>query len=120
MIRVIAKASDGEDDNPRLEDRIIDKMTETFAKLFSKQQGAKSQPCTPPAPPYASLYPMAKEEPNVGLENRPFFFPPLLGLPYNGDDDDDLPAPPGGFIDTPAYVPDYSAKACRGRNAGEL
>ena len=53
----------------------------------------------PSAPPYASLFPTAVDQPNVGREHCLFSFP--LSMLH----DDDLPAPSGGFIDPPQLFP---------------
>ena len=53
----------------------------------------------PSAPPYASLFPTAVDRPDVGRERCRFSFP--LSMLH----DDDLPAPPGGFIDPPQLFP---------------
>ena len=53
----------------------------------------------PSAPPYASLFPTAVDRPDAGREHCRFSFP--LSMLH----DDDLPAPPGGFIDPPQLFP---------------
>lgn len=53
----------------------------------------------PFAPPYASLFPTAVDRPDVGRERCRFSFP-LSTL-----HDDDLLAPPSGFIDPPPLFP---------------
>ena len=53
----------------------------------------------PSAPPYASLFPTAVNRPDVGREHCQFSFP--LSMLH----DDDLLAPPGGFIDPSQLFP---------------
>lgn len=90
-------------------DKLVFTMTEMFHKMMNKVQEKTDsrKVCTvtvnPTAPSYASLFPIEKphvSDVDVGRENRRFTFPAHMF-----DDDDDLPAPLGGFIDPPQLFP---------------
>ena len=75
----------------------IKEMTHLFQEWWkSRREERKSAPS---APPYASLFPTAVDQPDVGREHCRFSFP--LSMLH----DDDLSAPPGGFINPPQLFP---------------
>lgn len=85
-------------------------MAEMFRKMMNKVQAktdsrkVSAVPVNPIVPSYASLFPIEKpkvSDVDVGRENRYFTFPATMFY----DDDDDLPAPPSGFIDPPQLFP---------------
>ena len=78
------------------EGKEIKEMTHLFQEWWRSHREKKS---VPSAPPYASLFPTAVDRPDVGRERCRFSFP--LSMLH----DDDLPAPPGGFIDPPQLFP---------------
>lgn len=71
-------------------------------RAFAKQMKLKEQKSSlvPTASSYASLFPFTKPKIDMGREHQHFTFP--LTMLY---DDDDLPAPPSGFIDPPQLFP---------------
>ena len=76
---------------------MIKEMTHLFQEWWKSRKEEKKS--TPSAPPCASLFPTAVNQPDVGREHCWFSFP--LSMLH----DDDLPAPPGGFIDPPQLFP---------------
>ena len=72
-------------------------MTHLFQEWWKSRKEEKKS--TPSAPPCASLFPTAVNQPDVGREHCRFSFP--LSMLH----DDDLSAPPGGFIDPPQLFP---------------
>ena len=79
------------------EGKEIKEMTHLFQEWWKSRREEKKS--TPSAPPCASLFPTAVNWPDVGREHCQFSFP--LSVLH----DDDLPAPPGGFIDPPQLFP---------------
>ena len=79
------------------EGKKIKEMTHLFQEWWKSCKGEKKS--TPSAPPCASLFPIAVGRPDMGREHCRFSFP--LSMRH----DDDLPAPPGGFIDPPQLFP---------------
>ena len=79
------------------EGKEIKEMTHLFQEWWKSHKEEKKS--TPSAPPCASLFPTAVDRPDVGREHCRFSFP--LSMLH----DDDLPAPPGGFIDPPQLFP---------------
>ena len=75
----------------------IKETTHLFQEWWRSRREEKKS--VPSAPPYASLFPTAVGRPDVGREHCRFSFP--LSVLH----DDDLPAPPGGFIDPPQLFP---------------
>ena len=75
----------------------IKEMTHLFQEWWKSHKEEKKS--TSSAPPCACLFPTAVDRPDVGREHCRFSFP-LSMLP-----DDDLPAPPSGFIDPPQLFP---------------
>ena len=75
----------------------IKETTHLFQEWWRSRREEKKS--VPSAPPYASLFPTAVGRPDVGREHCQFSFP--LSVLH----DDDLPAPPGGFIDPPQLFP---------------
>ena len=74
------------------EGKDILKMTHLFQEWWKSH---KEKKFIPSAPPYASLFPMVVDRPDVDREHCQFSFP--LSMLH----DDDLPAHPGGFINPP-------------------
>ena len=75
------------------EGKEIKEMTHLFWEWWrSHREERKSAPS---APPYASVFPTVVNQPDVGREHCRFSFP--LSMLH----DDDVPAPPSGFIDPP-------------------
>ena len=72
-------------------------MTHLFQEWWKSHKEEKKS--TPSAPACASLLPTAVDQPDMGRGHCPFFFP--LSMLH----DDDLSAPPGGFIDPPQLCP---------------
>ena len=72
-------------------------MTHLFQEWWKSHREEKKS--APSAPPYASLFPTAVGLPDAGREHCRFSFP--LSMLH----DDDLPAPPSGFIDPPQLFP---------------
>ena len=79
------------------EGKKIKEMTHLFQEWWKSRKEEKKS--TPSAPPCASLFPTAVNRPDVGREHCRFSFP--LSMLH----DDDLSAPPGGFIDPPQLFP---------------
>ena len=75
----------------------IKEITHLFQEWWKSHKEEKKS--TSSAPPCACLFPTAVDRPDVGREYCRFSFP-LSMLP-----DDDLPAPPSGFIDPPQLFP---------------
>ena len=72
-------------------------MTHLFLEWWKSRKEEKKS--TPSAPPCASLFPTEVDRPDVGREHCRFSFP--LSMLH----DDDLSAPPSGFIDPPRLFP---------------
>ena len=78
------------------EGKEIKEMTHLFQEWWRSHREKKS---VPSAPPYASLFPTAVGWLDVGREHCRFSFPLSMLR------DDDLPAPPSGFINPPQLFP---------------
>ena len=79
------------------EGKEIKEMTHLFQEWWKSRKEEKKS--TSSVPPCASLFPTVVNRPNVGREHCRFSFP--LSMLH----DDDLSAPPGGFIDPPQLFP---------------
>ena len=77
----------------------VEAMTTAFRKVLSNKKRT-SKAVKSSAPLYASLFPVAADKAEVGRENQRFTFPATKFY-----DDDDLSAPPGGFLDPPRLFP---------------
>ena len=79
------------------ESKELKEMTHLFQEWWKSRKEEKKS--TSSVPPCASLFPTVVNRPNVGREHCRFSFP--LSMLH----DDDLSAPPGGFINPPQLFP---------------
>ena len=76
----------------------VEAMTTAFRKVLSNKKRT-SKAVKSSVPLYASLFPAAADKAEVGREKQRFTVPATVFY------DDDLPAPPGGFVDPPRLFP---------------